>query len=123
MNFQTKLRHALTLFESGKAKSRSAQPWAYRLLWALDIEKTPPHFVSFAENWTFLGLFFGFYTWICMIAIVHFIVGASWLLAFGIFTPAAFAAGILFGYKMARHYEREAQQYGIPLWKDFHPVE
>jgi hypothetical protein len=122
MTFKSKLRCALAIFESGNAKSNAYQPLLYRLIWTIGVEKIPPHFSSFSENWVFFG-FVVCFLWSNFMLVVCRLLGASWSNSLVLVIPVGIAVGVAAGYKMAQHFQNEAEQYKIPLWKDFHPVD
>lgn len=119
MRFDQKLSASLVLLQStGMWRSNYAPP-LYNLLWKLGLKLPPPHFASFATNFVFDGLFFGF-TWGLLMWF------AMWLhqgMSPERAVVQAIFAGLFFGIGMASYYRYDARKHRIPLWKDFRPMD
>ncbi|WP_414698987.1 DUF6404 family protein [Oligoflexus sp.] len=121
MTFQEKLRHALDLCQDSKIKSYDYQPPLYKLLWRLGIEKAPPHFTGFYENWISIGTITGI-PWTLIMAAPGLFQDVSRSDFFPLLVGGC-CSSVFYGYLMAKRCERQAKRFGIPLWKDFFPPE
>jgi hypothetical protein len=117
MHFQEKLTAALGLLASTGIWRGNYAPPLHRLLWKAGAKTPPPHFLSFAANFLWSGVWFGLVWSLLMWFIVWSREGTS---------PAAAGAsaifgGVFFGFWMAVYYRYGARKHRIPLWKDFMP--
>jgi hypothetical protein len=100
---------AMGLKESGFA------PPAYRLMWRMGWDATPPLFASFLTNAALHGVFFG--------ALWGLIMWFAFWSRQGM--PGAIAlvgsalAGLLFGLAMAAILRYRARKFGLPMWADY----
>jgi len=116
MTFEEKREAALRLLESSDIWRSNYAPPLLRLLWKLGARVPPPHFVGFAANFVFAGLFFGVVWGLLMWAFVW-----SHQTTLRMAAGGAMLAGLLFGLCMASYYRYSARRNKIPLWKEFQP--
>lgn len=111
MDLKTKRQEALKLLASTGMKSGTYAPPLLSLLWRFGLDVPPPHFSTFAANFTLMGSWFA----ICLVLL-------GWLLQLdspsAIFVKAGIA-GSIFGLTMAAFFAYGKHKHRIPYWKEF----
>lgn len=118
MSFENKLAAALRVLASAGISRGESAPPLYRALWRLGVRVPPPHFCAFATTLVLTGSAFG----ASVGAIMWFVRWSHREMSFGMVGTVLFA-GSLFGLLIAGHYRRDARRRGIPLWRDFRPLD
>lgn len=102
------------LAQTGIGKANYAPP-LFRLLWRLQVNCPPPHFLPFWQAALLLGIFFG-PSWVGLMWLLSGLL--AWLQPSGlILSVAGLVIGALFGLSMALYYAYGRRKYRLPAWE------